>query len=197
MTPHTFLFLGPQGCGKGTQIKLLKEYLIAQDASIPHFQSVTGDLAREFMKGDSPTQKEVKVRMERGNLLPLFIVIYLWADNMIKNFKNTEHLFMDGTPRKVGEAYAIDSLMEFYNREKPFVIFINLSPEESRKRLLLRARHDDNHEAINERLNAYIQHTLPVIEYYRNNKDYTFLEIKGDQSIEDVHKEIISKLGLA
>jgi adenylate kinase family enzyme len=59
-----------------------------------------------------------------------------------------------------------------------------------------RGRVDDkNEEQVNGRLAWFDRDVLPVIEYFRENDRYTLLEINGEQTIEEVHREILEKLG--
>jgi adenylate kinase family enzyme len=53
---------------------------------------------------------------------------------------------------------------------------------------------DDKSEDIAKRLAWYNTDVVPTIEYYKNNPRYKFIQIDGEQSIEDTHKEILSKL---
>ncbi len=196
MNSKTFIFAGPQGCGKGTQVALLRNYLKKIDPERPQFQVISGDKLRAFKEGESFSAHLTKDRIGRGELAPLFLVIYLWAEEYIKNITGNEHIFIDGSPRVIEESYAIDSAMKFYKREKPYLIYITLPREESKTRLMKRARHDDTEESLNKRLEWSEKFTVPAIEYLKNTGDYEYIEINGLQSIEEVEKEIHSKLGL-
>jgi adenylate kinase family enzyme len=88
----------------------------------------------------------------------------------------------------------LDSIFSFYNLDKPTVIYINVSKEWSVERLMKRGRADDKREEIIERLSWFETEVLPTIEYYRNSKSYSFVEINGEQDIDSVRREIISKI---
>lgn len=61
-------------------------------------------------------------------------------------------------------------------------------------RLKGRGRFDDNNEDIEARLKWYETDVMPAINFYRDNPKYNFLEIDGEQTIEKVHQDILSKL---
>ena len=191
-----FIFLGRSGCGKGTQVNLLKESLtkIDKDKKILHIES--GALIREYSKGDSYTQKNTKTVMENGLLIPEAVIVSLWMSFLDKNFTGTENLFFDGTPRKLREAQLLNDTLEFYHIEKPMVILVNVSREWSEKRLFGRARKDDTPEAVNRRLAWYETEVVPTVNYFRSNSYYNFIDVNGEQSVEEVHNEILAKLGL-
>ncbi len=196
MTQQTFIFIGRSGCGKGTQAKLLTDYLKKIDPKKDVLYIYTGDQFREFIKGKSETQKLSKVVYEAGGIEPEFLAIYMWVNVLVEKYTKNEHLIFDGTPRKYHEAGALDSIINFYDLEKPFVININISKEESIKRLLGRGRIDDNKEDIEKRLLWYETDVLQAIGYYKDNLDYHFLQINGEHSIEEIHKDIISEINL-
>src|SRR3989344_4503884 len=124
MSPHTFIFVGPSGSGKGTQVDLLKQYLAKKTPEVPQFSSYTGDGFRNLMNGTTLAAHLAKDIQNAGLLQPEFLAIYLWADNLIKNVTGKEHLFIDGSPRKPAEAIVLDSAMEFYKRQPVPPIFV-------------------------------------------------------------------------
>ncbi len=194
MNQKSFIFIGRSGCGKGTQAKLLSEYLKKTDPKREVLYIQTGAEFREFIKGDSDTQKLSKEIYDVGGIQPEFLAVYMWANVFVNKFTKNEYVIMDGMPRKMHEAGVLDSAFEFYKLERPIVIHMDISHEESVNRLMSRGRIDDNREDISERLSWYETDVVPAIEYYKNNKHYKFLHINGIQSIEDIHKEIISKI---
>jgi adenylate kinase family enzyme len=80
--------------------------------------------------------------------------------------------------------------------KKPNVVYVNVSKDWSEKRLQGRARKDDTPEAINRRLTWFETEVSKTIDFYRNNPYYNFIDINGEQPIEDVQNEILAKLGL-
>jgi adenylate kinase len=194
MNQKSFIFIGRSGCGKGTQAKLLLEYLKQQDPGRETLYVQTGAIFREFIQGESDTQKKSKIIYDNGEFQPEFLAIYMWSGVFINKYKNNEHVVMDGMPRKLHEAGILDSLLNFYNLKNTYVINIDVPKEVSMDRLLARKRFDDTREEIAARLADYEVDVVPILEYYKANKDYNFVHIDGTQSIEDIHKEILSKI---
>ncbi len=196
MQPQTFIFFGPSGSGKGTQAKLLQEVLEKKDPGRKILYIETGQKFRELAKGESFTAKEIKKVIDSGELLPEFLPIWVWAGIMMENITGNEHLFMDGLARQPKEAPVLDSAIKFYKRENPFVISINVSDEWATKLLKGRGRSDDTDEEIKSRLAWYRENTMPAVEYFKNDPDYKFVSINGEQTIEEVHAELMEKVGL-
>ncbi len=190
MTPQTFIFIGRSGCGKGTQTKLLQDYLKKIDPTKEILYIQTGLELREFIKGQSFTQKASKALYDTGGLQPEFIAVYTWVNLLVNRYTTNEHLIFDGTPRRRHEAGVLDSIFDFYKLKRAQVIYIDVSKEESIKRLLARKRMDDNRESIEERLSWFERDVMPAIDFYRDNPLYNFHDIKGEQSVENVWEDI-------
>ncbi len=196
MSPQTFLFFGRSGCGKGTQAKLLQEYLLNKEPNTQVEYIETGAKLREFIQEVGLTAEMTKKIMSEGGLLPSFIPIWIWTNYFVRHMDGTEHLILDGLARRQYEAPVLDDALKFYKREKPFVVFINTSRDWSKERLLGRGRSDDTSKDIDARLDWFDQNVLPTIDYFRKNDYYATIDINGEQSIEDVHKEILEKTAL-
>ncbi|MDO8660180.1 MAG: hypothetical protein Q7K54_06340, partial [Candidatus Parcubacteria bacterium] len=84
---------------------------------------------------------------------------------------------------------------DFYNIEKPNIILMNVSKDLSFARMMERKRADDTPEKIQNRLDWFEKDVAPAIDFFRDKDRYNFVEINGEQTIEEVHKEIMSKLG--
>ena len=156
----------------------------------------SGQHLRDFIKGDSLTQKITKKKYDEGGLMPEFIVVYLWAKELIAEYTGNENLVFDGMPRKVHEAGALNSIFPYYGLPKPWVIYIDISKEESMKRLLARGRFDDKKDEIEKRLSWYETQVVPTLEYYDDNPACNFLKIFGQRSVEEIHADIVKKVGL-
>lgn len=196
MKPQTFIFFGPSGCGKGTQAALLQDEISKRDPERKIIYIETGEEFREFIKGDSFTAKETAKIVNNGGLLPEFLPIYIWTSIMIKKLTGDEHIFLDGLSRQPDEAPVLDSAIQFYKRENPTIISIEVSDEWAIKLMKGRGRVDDTDEKMKNRLSWYRSNVTPAIEYFKNNPYYRFLDINGEQSIEEVHKEIMEKVRL-
>lgn len=193
MNTRAILFFGRSGCGKGTQAKLLVEYLKSQGRDAMYVE--TGSSLREFIKGDNHASKLAGDILKEGKLIPVFLPIWIWTDILIKKFSGKEDLVLDGLCRRLEESVALDSAFDFYQIEKPSIILMNVSKEWSYERMMERKRADDTPEKIQNRLDWYEKDVMPSIEYFRNKPGYNFVEINGEQTIENVHKDIIKALG--
>lgn len=196
MQLHSFIFVGRSGCGKGTQIKLLIEYLEKNDLEHKPLYIYTGNLFREFIKGQSITQKISADIYNSGGLQPEFLTVHMWVKPLVENYTGKEHIIFDGTPRKYHEASVLHSMFKFYNLTKPWVINIDISAEEATRRLLARKRFDDIESEVKKRLAWYETDVAPTLEYYRHNPEYNFLTIAGERSVEEVHDDIVKSLKL-
>ena len=196
MKLETLIFIGRSGCGKGTQAKLVDEYLKKKDPEHPLYHLETGSRFRNFISHEGYTNKLARVIMDQGRRQPDFLAVWMWANHFIENLDETKHLIIDGTPRSLNEAHILDGGLSFYGRVKPHVVHLNVSREWSEARLMARGRADDNHADIKERLDWYTKDVEPAVEYYRTNPTYNFIEINGEQPIEVIHEELMKQLKL-
>jgi adenylate kinase len=196
MIPQTFIFFGPSGSGKGTQAKLLIEEFKKRDAGGKILYLETGEKLREFAEEASTTSNLVKEVLSKGELLPEFLPIWIWTEYFVRHLSGDEHLFIDGSPRRLDEAEMLNDAIRFYKRESPTIVSIGVSHNWAKDRLTARGRGDDNDAEITKRLDWYDQNVLPAIEYFKNNPYYRFISINGECSIEEVHKDLMEKVGL-
>lgn len=198
MNKETFIFIGASGCGKGTQVSLLKERLAEKTPNTPIFYMQTGQYFREFIKEDNLAARIAREEVDRGERAPDFLAMHLWSKVFVANLTGEEHLILDGSPRSLNEAQNLDIALKFFRREQPVVVYIKVSPEWSIEHLLERAkkegRADDSLEGITKRVAWFEQDVLPAINYYRRDRDYDFIEIDGERSIEEVHRDIIANV---
>ena len=75
------------------------------------------------------------------------------------------------------------------------IIYIKVGKEEAMKRNLLRGRVDDTPEGIEKRFDEYINKVVPAMDYFKDKPNYKIHTINGEQSVENVHKDIIAALG--
>src|SRR5262245_60774566 len=176
-------FIGPQGSGKGTQAKLL-----AKKADFFYWEM--GGILRGLDRNTDLGGKILSL-IDQGVLLGDDLLLEVVKHKLSEVPKGKPVIF-DGVPRRIGQAhFLLDHLREV--GYKNFVtLFIDLSKEESMKRLLLRAkienRKDDTEEAIEFRLKQYQEDTLPVLDYLKDNS--TFITIDGRPPIEEVTVQI-------
>jgi adenylate kinase len=193
--PLTVLFFGPQGCGKGTQVKLLVEKLQAQNTEQKIIQIDMGALMRASIASGTPTGANTAEIINVGKRMPDFMPVYLSTKVFTEQIlTNEEHLIADGLCRGEDQTRAWDDAMQFYGRADYHIIALELSAEESIKRLLARGRNDDTEEGIRSRLGWYKTDVEPQLALMQG-RCRTVHRINGDQSVEAVHGEIVRVLG--
>ena len=190
--PQAFIFFGSSGSGKGTQAKLLIEYLEKKGEKAIYIE--TGEKIRHFLRHGTHTSLLTKDVIDHGGLLPAFIPIWLWTSIFIEKLTGKEHIVLDGLSRREHEAPILHDALKFYNRQNPSVIVLNVSNEECKRRLLSRNRSDDKVEEINKRLSWYEGEVVPTIEYFRRHDYFKVVDIDGEQGIEKVHAAIVSTI---
>ena len=124
------VFLGPPGAGKGTQAKKI----------VAHYGLVhisTGDMFREAVKNDTPLGRKAKEYMDRGELVPDDIVIGIVDERMAKDDVK-KGFILDGFPRTIPQAEALDNILEKYGLPLDLVINLNVDDETLVKRLTSR-----------------------------------------------------------
>ena len=195
MELQTFIFIGRSGCGKGTQVALLQEYMKKQDQKRYIFYIETGERFRQFIKEHSLSSRLAAEIYKTGSRQPDFIAVWMWSHLLVERMTGEEHVIFDGTPRSLHEAQIIDTAITFYNRPRPQVIYLNISREASKARMIARRRVDDiNPEEIERRLNWFETDVIPAVEYFRKYPKYNFVELHGEQPVEAVQQELLSKV---
>ncbi len=194
------IFIGRSGSGKGTQAALTKEYLEKRDGIGSVFYVYTGEIFRTLIK-NQPTLEasmllDTKV-MEKGDKAPDFSAIWAWGNEFIYRLNKTQHIIVDGSPRTILEARALDECLKFFDRENVFPILVDVSAEEVRQRMLSRGRQDDTEEQIKNRIAYYGKYVAPAVEYYRSESKNKLIEIDGNpHDVNLIHKNILVSVGL-
>ena len=194
MQPQTFVFFGIVGSGKGTQVKLLMDFLKSKDERDAVYTS-TGDEYRKLIASGSYTGCIVKDSITRGELQPNFLTNAIFTNILTTSLTDKKNLFADGYPRTIVQSEAFEEMMKFYKRENIKVIYIEVGKEEAMKRNLLRGRHDDTREGLAKRFDEYVKNVIPSMNYFKGKKNYIIYTINGEQTVENVHKDIISAIG--
>jgi adenylate kinase len=192
----TAIFLGPQGCGKGTQVQLFKEYLAAHDSGRRIVHVEMGKLLRELAGNDTYTSKLLAESLADGQLTAYFITEVVFGGYLIREMQGDEHLIIDGFPRMTEQVASLQSALKFYKRDNATVVLINISDEVAIERLLKRGRADDTEDSIRKRLNWSRSQTIPNIELFRSQPNFTVLDINGEQTVQQVQADIISAFHL-
>jgi len=182
---------GAPGCGKGTQSEL-----IVEKYKLNHLS--TGELLRKEI--DSKTQLGIEIDsfISKGNLVPDDMIISILIKAIDRQSMDTKGIILDGFPRTVNQAEALEEVLKMRNKATTVFIDIEVDNRELISRLLKRGetsgRSDDNLETIKKRLQIYEIKTVPVKEYYKNiNK---FAVVNGLGSIEEIFEKISSEIDL-
>ncbi len=196
-TIQTFILVGRSGSGKGTQIDLLKNYLVKRNASIPVKSLVMGEIYRAFFKGSGYVQDTARdVSMVQGKFQPDFLTNALFINEAVQVIDGASTLFIDGYPRTISQTETLKLLLEYVKRTNPIVINIEVSRNNVKKRMLARGRGDDSETAVESRLNEYDRTVIPMIEAMKTDSFFTYIEINGEPDPETVHKSLIAALGI-
>lgn len=187
------IFIGRSGCGKGTQVNLYMKKL-EEINGLKTIHVETGSLLRALVKTGSYTGQKTAEIIGTGLLMPESIVIGLWVNHLTTNFTGNENLVFDGAPRRLTEAELLNMTLSFYKIPKYKVIYINVGKEWATARLLARGRGDDTKDGIEKRLSWFDADVMPCIEYFKKQKNCEVIEINGEQTIEQVSEELISKI---
>ena len=178
------LLLGPQGSGKGTQAKR-----ISAEVGVPHVS--TGDMFREAIAVQTELGRRVEPILAAGRLVPDDLTIALIRERLGRG-DALRGFVLDGFPRNLAQAEALDAMLEGESRELDIVFELQVSDEVARERLHNRAvlenRPDDTPETIDRRLALYHEHTLPISEHYRARG--ILVGIHGERTPDEVFREI-------
>lgn len=190
---QTFVFFGKSGSGKGTQAEMLHKHLFEKKGVDPIYIE-TGRQFRNFIDESNYAAQLTKEVLATGGLMPVFLPIWIWTTDLVNKFDGKRDLILDGLCRRADEAPVLDSAVKFFKLAKPIVFFIKTSDQWSFDRLKSRGRSDDTDEYIKSRLDWFGSNVVPAMEYFQENPGYHFFEINGEQSIDDVFKELVAKV---
>jgi adenylate kinase len=127
MPELNLILLGPPGSGKGTQGERLQE-----DFRLPYY--ATGDILRAAVKEETEIGKEAKEFMDRGDLVPDEVIIGVIAERLQQE-EAADGFILDGFPRTVPQAEALDEKMKDLRREMTAAVLIDVSEDEVVRRL--------------------------------------------------------------
>jgi adenylate kinase len=179
------LLIGAPGAGKGTQAARLAERF-----GIAHISS--GDLLRQHVRDQTALGQKIKSYLDRGDLVPDSLVMDMMRKPVVAATQAGGYV-LDGFPRTVEQAKAAFPTAQALGAEVQAAVHLSVPREELVRRLLSRRRGPDDTEAVIERrLQAYLDKTVPLIEYYAD-REWMFT-VDGSQPPDDVHEEIVRRL---
>ncbi len=184
------ILLGPPGSGKGTQAqRLVQRYGILQLS--------TGEMLRAAVAAQTPVGVQAQDIMASGGLVPDEIVIEIISDRL-DQADAAKGFILDGFPRTVPQAEALDELLKKKHMRLDAVIELRVNESALLQRVETRAaetrargeqvRADDTHEVLKKRLASYRELTEPLVHYYSERRK--LLTVDGMMTIEHVTREI-------
>ena len=180
------VFIGPPGCGKGTQANILKENIL------PDLIILTvSSLLKEKSQDESVLGKDIKNKMDNGDLIEDTIVISVLKEKV--NTLSNEQILIDGFPRSSIQA---DSLLEIFENKDLSIINFDVDDEQLlqriKKRSMEESRADDTF--FEKRLQIYKKSHKEILNSLKKNYEVT--DIQANDEINSVTAKIVDKLGL-
>ena len=204
------ILFGPPGAGKGTQADYIVKNFGLHKVS-------TGDLLRDAIRKNTDLGKKTKLTVDRGLLVSDEIINDL-IEKILSDNNFFNRLIFDGYPRNLNQARSLDSLVKNYKQKISCVLSLNVDKESIFKRILnrktcsicgsifneyynpatsknhacdpkfLHKRSDDNEKTITKRFDTYLEKTLPILDFYKEQK--LLHQIDGVAKIDQIYKQI-------
>jgi adenylate kinase len=186
------VIFGPPGSGKGTQAALVQKSF-----GMDHLS--TGEILRAEVAHGSPVGHEAARIMAAGDLVPDDLITHI-VERRLSRAHSLAGVLLDGFPRTVEQAKALDAMLARKGRKVDIVIAIDVPKPVLVERLLKRAaqegRADDTRKAIAERMHEYRTLTEAVLDYYRG-RGVRVIDIAGVGEVEAVFEQIKNELSTA
>lgn len=217
MKTKKLLIMGPPGAGKGTQAaSIVSKY------GVSHIS--TGDMFRSAIKNGTEMGKLAQSYMEKGELVPDSVTVGIVKERLAQSDCSEKGFLLDGFPRNLDQAHSLDTILEELGYKLDAVINVSVDNEILIGRIIgrricrqcgatyhvefnkpktegvcdscggeLYTRKDDTRETAENRLNVYSSQTQPLLDFYAERG--LLVEINGDQAVDKVFADIVSKLG--
>ena len=209
------ILFGPPGAGKGTQADNIARVFNLHKVS-------TGDLLRDEIKNKTDLGKKIKSIVDKGLFVSDSVINNLII-NHLSHKKSYNRLIFDGYPRNLNQAKNLDLLIKKHDQKISYVFSLNVDKELLIKRILGRQtctncgsifneyfrpstnknhtcgtkflvkRSEDNEKTILYRFQAYLDKTLPILDFYK--KLNLLHQINGRSEIDQIFKEICAIMG--
>lgn len=186
------IIFGPPGSGKGTQAARVE-----REFHLKHLS--TGEILRAEVARGTEIGKEVARIMAAGDLVPDGIIVDIVRERL-PEAEAGEGVLLDGFPRTIEQARALDEMLASEGHRVDFVIALDAPENVLVDRILHRAaiegRPDDTREAIAERMHEYHKLTAAVLDYYRE-EGVRVLVVDGLGDPDEVFKRIRVAIGIS
>lgn len=188
-----FFLFGPPGSGKGTQRENIQS---EWDSNGKKWLDVQlGDLLRSFVKKDvTPVKEMLKDIINDGRMVPIAFSLLVSVNRLMEIEDGTDYIIVDGGSRSLSEARIFFETLSMFLDLEAHALVLQVSDEEVKKRLLLRAREDDVEDSIQNRIDFYKDDksgTAAVIKYIEDSGLAKIHKIDGIGSIEEVYGRIL------
>jgi len=185
---YNLVIFGPPGAGKGTQSdKIIEKY------KLKHIS--TGDMFREHIKNQTELGQEVQSLLDNGILVPDEITIRMLENEMAKHTEVTGFI-LDGFPRTVPQAEALDKFLESKGEKVNLVLELAVSQDEIKQRIEERAKTSgravDSQEKLIKRIDEYFTKTIHVLPYYEAQEKS--VKVNGIGEIETIFSNICEEI---
>jgi adenylate kinase len=179
------LIFGPPGSGKGTQAGRIE-----REFGMSHLS--TGEILRSEAAHGSAVGKEAARIMAAGDLVPDDLIDRI-VESRLRRIAHSENVLLDGFPRTIEQAKALDRMLAKQGRDVDFVVALDVAEPLLVDRLLHRAavegRADDTREAIMERMHEYRMRTASVLDHYRH-RGIPVAEVNGVGGVDEVFDRV-------
>lgn len=170
------VLLGAPGSGKGTQAARLKTAL-----GVPHIS--TGDMLRAAVAAGSAMGRKAKAVMDAGQLVSDDILLGMLEERLAQP-DATNGFILDGYPRNLAQAAALDQLLTKLGQPLDAVIKLDVPNEAIISRCEIRfkaeGRADDNPDTVRKRLAIYAEQTAPVADFYARHDKLQVVDGVGE-----------------
>ncbi len=177
------VLLGAPGAGKGTQAQKL-----ADELGVP--QISTGELFRHNISNGTELGLEAKKYLDAGDLVPATLTNAL-VDNRLDDADAAAGFILDGFPRSVEQAEALDEMLKKRDLSLDAVLEFRVPEEELVSRLKGRGRADDTEDVIRNRFKVYRDETAPLLDYYSE----ALITVDAVGELDEVFTRAVKALG--